>query len=100
MRAQSDRAVNCVRNTCGCCVLDLQYPHFSCTTTGSSLNHLWRELDRLDLTSRFQWSIIDRWPTHTTYVDAIVSRILDGLLQFPEEVRHQVRGSSGSHQSS
>ena len=26
-----------------------QYPQFSCTTTGSSLNHLWRELKRLHL---------------------------------------------------
>jgi ferrochelatase len=37
-----------------------QYPQFSCTTTGSSLNHLWRELKRLDMGNDFEWSVIDR----------------------------------------
>lgn len=38
----------------------LQYPQWSCTTTGSSMNQLWRELDRLDMVGDFQWSLIDR----------------------------------------
>ena len=37
-----------------------QYPQFSCTTTGSSLNHLWRESFRLGLDTQFKWSLIDR----------------------------------------
>ena len=44
-----------------------QYPHFSCTTTGSSLNHLWRESLRLGLDASVEWSLIDRWPTHAGY---------------------------------
>jgi hypothetical protein len=31
-----------------------------------------------------------RWPIHRTFVAAVVSRILQGLQQFPEEVRSQV----------
>lgn len=37
-----------------------QYPQFSCTTTGSSLNHLWREAIRQGQEQTFQWSVIDR----------------------------------------
>ena len=37
-----------------------QYPQFSCTTTGSSLNHLWRETIRLGMEAGIEWSVIDR----------------------------------------
>lgn len=67
-----------------------QYPHFSCTTTGSSLNHLWRESIRLGLENRFQWSIIDRWPTHPTYIRALARCVATGLSRFPAAVRDQV----------
>jgi len=60
-----------------------QYPHFSCTTTGSSLNHLWRELRRLGLSDQFQWSVIDRWPVQETYLQAVVKQIELGLKLFP-----------------
>jgi len=48
-----------------------QYPQFSCTTTGSSLNHLWRELKRLDMGMDFEWSLIDRWPTNDGFLKAL-----------------------------
>lgn len=64
-----------------------QYPHFSCTTTGSSLNHLWRELKRLDMEDEFEWSVIDRWPTHPTFVKAMARRVQLGLDEVPEEFR-------------
>ena len=41
-----------------------QYPQFSCSTTGSSLNELWRAAERTGLRDAFEWSIIDRWPVH------------------------------------
>ena len=41
-----------------------QYPQFSCSTTGSSLNELWRAAARAGLRDAFQWSLIDRWPVH------------------------------------
>ncbi len=67
-----------------------QYPQFSCTTTGSSLNELWRATGRLKLRDAFQWSIIDRWPTHPGFVSAMADTVRDGLRQFPAEDRAKV----------
>ena len=68
-----------------------QYPHYSCTTTGSSLNQLWRELLSRGLSDKITWSVIDRWPVQSTFVSAVAERILKGLEQFPREFRSQVR---------
>jgi len=46
------------------------YPQFSCTTTGSSLNELWRAARRLGVEEAFEWSVIDRWPTQAGLVAA------------------------------
>jgi ferrochelatase len=67
-----------------------QYPQFSCTTTGSSLNHLWRELKRLNLGEQFQWSVLDRWPTHPGFLKALEQRVQAGLDDFDENVRDRV----------
>lgn len=67
-----------------------QFPHFSCTTSGSSLNHLWRELRRLDMGEDFKWSVLDRWPEHPGFIQAVSDNIKEGLKQFPEEVRDEV----------
>ena len=64
-----------------------QYPQFSCATTGSSLNELWRAARRLDLQNEFEWSVIDRWPTESTFVDAMAQTVRDGLSQFSEQDR-------------
>lgn len=67
-----------------------QYPHYSCATTGSSLNELWRVAGKLGMANAFQWSVIDRWPTHPGFVRAMTRTVLDGLAQFPEEERDEV----------
>lgn len=67
-----------------------QYPQFSCTTTGSSLNHLWRETIRLGYENRFTWSIIDRWPTHPLFINAVARCVAVGLQRFPTAVRDKV----------
>jgi protoporphyrin/coproporphyrin ferrochelatase len=67
-----------------------QYPQFSCTTTGSSLNELWRTLRRLGLESRFKWSVIDRWPTYPGFIEAVARSVLDRLEAFPDRERSQV----------
>ena len=41
-----------------------QYPMWSCTTSGSSMNELWRNLKALDMEKTFRWSVIDRWNLH------------------------------------
>lgn len=41
-----------------------QFPQWSCTTSGSSMNELWRQLREMGLEDRFRWSLIDRWPLY------------------------------------
>jgi len=66
-----------------------QYPHYSCTTAGSSFNNLWRELYRLGMETDFEWSVLDRWPTHPTFIKALTQRVQQGLATVPEPVRAQ-----------
>jgi ferrochelatase len=67
-----------------------QYQQFSCATTGSSLNELWRAAGRLGLSRDFAWSVIDRWPTHPSFVEAMTRTVEQGLEKFPEEDRDDV----------
>jgi ferrochelatase len=67
-----------------------QYPQFSCATTGSSLNELWRALDRVGLRDAFRWSIIDRWPVHDGFIRAMTETVREGLLGFPPDERGKV----------
>lgn len=67
-----------------------QYPQFSCSTTGSSLNELWRASRRTGLAEAFDWSVIDRWPTHPRFVAAMAETVKQGLLQFSAEEREDV----------
>jgi protoporphyrin/coproporphyrin ferrochelatase len=67
-----------------------QYPQYSCTTTGSSLNDLWGALNRTALQRHFEWSIIDRWPTHPGFIAVMADTVRDGLLHYPPSVRDNV----------
>ena len=67
-----------------------QYQQFSCATTGSSLNELWRAAARVGMAEDFTWSVIDRWPTHPGFIQAMAKKVREGLEQFPEEERDDV----------
>ncbi len=67
-----------------------QYPQFSCSTTGSSLNELWRATRREGLQDAFEWSVVDRWPTHPKFIEAMTKTVEDGLELFPPEDRDDV----------
>jgi protoporphyrin/coproporphyrin ferrochelatase len=67
-----------------------QYPQFSCSTTGSSLNELWRAASRTGLRDAFEWSIIDRWPVHPGFIEAMTETVRDGLGQFAPAEREKV----------
>ena len=72
-----------------------QYPQYSCSTTGSSLNELWKWRSRLegkaaDQAGTIQWSVIDRWPTHPGLVEAFARNIEATLETYPKERRDQV----------
>lgn len=66
------------------------YPQYSCSTTGASLNELWRTVKRRKMDQTFEWSIVDRWGEHASFVSAAASTIRDGLLQYPVEDRDNV----------
>lgn len=69
-----------------------QYPQYSCSTTGSSINELWKWRNRLEKGSQgaIQWSVIDRWPVHTGLVEAFAQNIEAKLQEYPEERRDKV----------
>lgn len=79
-----------------------QYPQYSCSTTGSSLNELWKWRQRLESPTRnpnlsaaeaegsIKWSVIDRWPTHPGLVEAFAQNITKTLETYPEDVRDSV----------
>jgi len=45
-----------------------QYPQYSCSTTGSSLNELYRRGNARE-TGDVEWSVIDRWGTHPGFIE-------------------------------
>ena len=67
-----------------------QYPQFSCSTTGSSMNELWRAASRVGLRDAFHWSVIDRWPTHPRFIEAMADTVRAGLEQFDDADREDV----------
>jgi protoporphyrin/coproporphyrin ferrochelatase len=74
-----------------------QYPQFSCATTGSSLNELWRAVERLGMTDDFTWSVVDDWYSHPAYLDALAGTVRDGLAMFDEQRRDQVHVLFSAH---
>jgi len=77
-----------------------QYPQYSCSTTGSSLNELWKWRQKLEgkaagnagngTDGTINWSVIDRWPVHPGLVDAIALNIETQLASYPEDQRKDV----------
>ncbi|CAG98692.1 ferrochelatase HEM15 [Kluyveromyces lactis] len=64
-----------------------QYPQFSYSTTGSSINELWRQIKNLDPERQISWSVIDRWPTQPGLIKAFAENITRKLEEFPAEIR-------------
>lgn len=73
-----------------------QYPQYSCSTTGSSINELWKWRHRLEGNTReetegaINWSVIDRWPVHNGLSKAFAQNIRAKLAEYPEERRKDV----------
>ena len=74
-----------------------QYPQYSCSTTGSSLNELWKWRTRLegkdsntDPSGSITWSVIDRWPVHPGLVEAFAQNIEAQLATYTPETRKDV----------
>ncbi|KAK9234796.1 hypothetical protein V1525DRAFT_411912 [Lipomyces kononenkoae] len=67
-----------------------QYPQYSCSTTGSSLNELWKVTRKLDPDAEIKWSVIDRWSTHSGLVKTFAQLIKDKLKEYDASVRNKV----------
>lgn len=71
-----------------------QYPQYSCSTTGSSLNELWKWRIRLEGKEPegggVRWSVIDRWPVHPGLIEAFAQNIEAQLATYPAEVHKDV----------
>ncbi|PPR07378.1 hypothetical protein CVT26_013694 [Gymnopilus dilepis] len=65
-----------------------QYPQYSCSTTGSSLNELYRHRNNSDMQG-IEWSVIDRWGTHSGFVEAVAQNIEAALAKFPADKRSE-----------
>lgn len=62
-----------------------QYPQYSCSTTGSSLNEIFRR-GKAEF-GDVEWSVIDRWGTHPGFVEAVAINIEAALAKFPAATR-------------
>jgi ferrochelatase len=76
-----------------------QYPQYSCSTTGSSLNELWRCRQLMEgraadvpngADGSIQWSVIDRWPVHPGLTEAIAQNIEGTIATYPEQDRDKI----------
>ncbi|EMG47153.1 Ferrochelatase, partial [Candida maltosa Xu316] len=67
-----------------------QYPQFSYSTSGSSMNELYRQTLIHDPERTIEWSFIDRWPQHPGLVKAFSNNIKEKLAEFPPEVRDDI----------
>ncbi|KAG5635577.1 hypothetical protein H0H81_010742 [Sphagnurus paluster] len=66
-----------------------QYPQYSCSTTGSSLNEMFRRGSAGDA-GDIEWSVIDRWGTHPGFIEAVSQNIEAALAKFPASSRNDV----------
>lgn len=69
-------------------------PQYSCSTTGSSINELYRHLKRASDSEvgapPIEWSVIDRWPTHPGLIEAIAQNIEKSLATYDAADRDNV----------
>ncbi|KAJ1495976.1 ferrochelatase putative [Baffinella frigidus] len=67
-----------------------QFPQWSCTTSGSSMNEMWRQIKEAGMEQQITWSLIDRWHSHPAFINALAHRVVKGLEQFEEAERSKV----------
>lgn len=67
-----------------------QYPQYSCATTGSSLNEIYKYYKHRQVPSKMKFSLIERWATHPLLIKTVADRILTELKQFPADKQKDV----------
>jgi len=71
------------------------YPQFSMATTTSSLKEWQKQLKERG--TKLDYSLIESYFDHPTYIDAFVERVVQGLERFPEELRPGVNILFSAH---
>ncbi|KAK8380083.1 hypothetical protein O3P69_016614 [Scylla paramamosain] len=72
------------------CVAFSQYPQYSCSTTGSSMNAIHKFYANRPTETKLKWSVIDRWSTNPFLVKCFAENIKTELEKFPVEKRKDV----------
>ncbi|CAH0561944.1 unnamed protein product [Brassicogethes aeneus] len=66
-----------------------QYPQYSCATSGSSFNAIYKHFHKKGLPSNLKLSVIDRWSTHPLLVKCFADLIQKEINLIPEEKRRE-----------
>ncbi|KAF2356947.1 Ferrochelatase [Trinorchestia longiramus] len=72
------------------CIAFSQYPQYSCSTTGSSMNAIQKFYAARKRESSMRWSVIDRWCTNPYLVQCFAENLRKELEMFPERKRKEV----------
>lgn len=72
------------------CIAFSQYPQYSCSTTGSSMNAIMKYYGQNKRETAMRWSVIDRWCTNPYLIKCFAENIKKELQQFPENKRKSV----------
>jgi ferrochelatase len=71
------------------------YPQFSIATTTSSLKEWQKQLK--ERATKPDYSLVEHYFDHPTYIDALVERVQQGLERFPEQIRDDVNILFSAH---
>ncbi len=72
------------------------YPHYSSTTTGSSVNE-WNRILKRKRISDWNVRLVREYPTHPMYIDAFIARINEALGRFPSSERENINLLFSAH---
>ncbi|WBW75539.1 ferrochelatase Hem15 [Schizosaccharomyces osmophilus] len=67
-----------------------QYPQWSCSTSGASLNELRKQLLEMNMEHDVDWSVLDRWFLQEGLLKAFSENIQKTLETYPKEERDDV----------
>jgi protoporphyrin/coproporphyrin ferrochelatase len=72
------------------------YPHYSVSTTGSSMNE-WNRVAKSEHIENWNVELVREYSTHPDYIEAFAARIHEGLNRFPQEKRNSVHLLFSAH---
>ena len=70
-----------------------QYPQYSCSTTGSSLNELYRRGKAGDMGDGVEWSVVDRWGIHPGFVEVSREPLFSSVLISLQSVAQRIEAA-------